>query len=329
MEAERDGVASGPFHVGERQVQARAGVRERMDQRGARAIRDSMPEQNRAFFGLLPFLPVAIEAGGWPAATILTGSPGFISSPDPRTLRVAALPDRADPAAQYFAAGAAIGMLGIDLATRRRNRANGRIARIDAGGFEVAIEQSFGNCAQYIQAREIEMMAPPNEPAAATRERLSGLDGAAREQIARADTFFVASGSDAGMDISHRGGRPGFVRVDGGVLTVPDFAGNHYFNTLGNFAAGGRAALLFPDFANGTLLNVAGEVEIVWDEAEVRRFRGAERLWRVRVSSGWRRRGALPIRWRLREYAPTTMATGTWEATGTPVSADGQAAFSA
>ena len=36
------------------------------------------------------------------------------------------------------------------------------------------------------------------------------------------------------MDISHRGGRPGFVRVDGDVLTIPDFRGNRYFNTLSN-----------------------------------------------------------------------------------------------
>jgi hypothetical protein len=32
------------------------------------------------------------------------------------------------------------------------------------------------------------------------------------------------------MDLSHRGGRPGFVRVDGDVLTIPDFRCNRYFN---------------------------------------------------------------------------------------------------
>lgn len=324
MDAEREAVAPSPFHAGERAVQARAGVRERMDQRGARAIRDFLPEQHRAFFELLPFLPVAIDAGaGWPAATILTGPPGFVSSPDPRTLRISALPDPADPAAQHFAANAPIGLLGIDLATRRRNRANGRIVRIDGGGFDVAVEQSFGNCAQYIQAREIETIAAPNEPVAAVREPLSGVDNAARELILRADTFFVASGSEAGMDISHRGGRPGFVRVDGDALTVPDFAGNRYFNTLGNFAASGRAALLFPDFSSGELLHLAGKVDIIWDGDELRRFRGADRLWCVRVSSGWRRRGAVPFRWKLREYAPTTMATGTWGAIDAPVSAGG------
>jgi hypothetical protein len=96
------------------------------------------------------------------------------------------------------------------------------------------------------------------------------------------------------------------------VLTVPDFAGNRYFNTLGNFVLSDRAAVLFPDFSTGDLLHLAGRVEIVDDGVEARRFPGAERLWRVHVSSGWRGRGALPLRWGPPAYAPTTLATGQW-----------------
>lgn len=149
-------------------------------------------------------------------------------------------------------------------------------------------------------------------PAATRSESLAGIDAPARAAIEAADTFFVASASEAGMDISHRGGRPGFVRVDGDVLTIPDFAGNRYFNTLGNFVLNPRAALLFPDFATGGVLHLTGNVEIVWDGEEVRRFDGAQRLWRVRVVAGERRRGALALRWSRPEYAPTTIATGTW-----------------
>ncbi len=112
--------------------------------------------------------------------------------------------------------------------------------------------------------------------------------------------------------MSHRGGRPGFVRVDGNLLTIPDFSGNRYFNTLGNFVLNPRAALLFPDFATGDLLHVAGSVEIVWEGDELRRFAGAQRLWRLRVTAGERRRGALGSRWSDPEYPPTTIATGTW-----------------
>ena len=94
----------------------------------------------------------------------------------------------------------------------------------------VAVTQSFGNCPQYIHIRDIQ--AVPADPA--PPEVMPHLDQAAREAITATDTLFVAtSGGAEGVDISHRGGKPGFVRVDGNTLTIPDFAGNRYFNTLG------------------------------------------------------------------------------------------------
>ena len=58
-----------------------------------------------------------------------------------------------------------------------------------------------------------------------------------------ADTFFVASAhAERGVDASHRGGLPGFVRVLGDrTLEIPDYPGNSMFNTLGNPAADPRA----------------------------------------------------------------------------------------
>ena len=311
---------SGPFHRGEREMQTLAGVRDRMDQRAGRAIRDFMPEQHRAFFAALPLLSLAVcDREGWPAATILAGAPGFAASPDPRTLRIEMPPDLASPPGAAIGPGVSVGLLGIALATRRRNRLNGRVARTDARGFDVAVVQSFGNCAQYIQAREIGP-APPGAAApgaAGNVDRLAALDGPARRLIVGADTMFVASadrpGADAAIDISHRGGRPGFLRLDGEVLTVPDFAGNHYFNTLGNFRTNPRAALLFPDFATGALLHLSGIVELVEGSTEVAAFRGAERLWRVRVTAAWRHSDALPRGWSAPELAPTTLATGSWD----------------
>jgi predicted pyridoxine 5'-phosphate oxidase superfamily flavin-nucleotide-binding protein len=207
---------------------------------------------------------------------------------------------------------AGVGILGIDLATRRRNRANGRVVRGDREGLDVVVEQSFGNCAKYIQRREIMPDGLPVAVAAAPKE-LAAVDAEARRLIAGSDTFFVASSAEGAVDVSHRGGRPGFVHVDGEVLTIPDFSGNRYFNTFGNFLISPRAGLLFIDFTTGDLLHLSGKVEIVWESDEVRQFTGAERLWHVRVSHGWRRRGALGLRWALRGYAPTTERTGMWD----------------
>jgi predicted pyridoxine 5'-phosphate oxidase superfamily flavin-nucleotide-binding protein len=301
-----------PFHAGERAAQTRAGVRV-----GIPPIRDFMPDQHRQFFPLLPFLPVALaDDDGWPAASILTGPAGFISSPDPQSLHVATLSPPDDPAAALLRPGAPIGALGIDLATRRRNRANGRIARVASDGFDIAVQQSFGNCPQYIQGRLVAVTA--RQPGAV--EPLNRLDAEAVRQITSADTFFVASGSGGrgqlaeGLDMSHRGGRPGFVRAAGDTLTIPDFHGNRYFNTLGNFLLDPRAALLFVDFETGDLLHLAGTAEVDWRPEAVAGFVGAERLWRFHLVRAWRRRAAVPLRWAFRDYAPTTERTGTWEA---------------
>ena len=293
-----------PFHLGELEAQVRAGG-------GARggAIRQAMPDQHRAFFEALPFVVVAsLDAGdgsdaGRPVATIWSGPPGFVRAPDTETLTFAVAPDAPDPAARAFVAGAPFGLLGIELATRRRNRANGVITSADPRGITVAVLQSFGNCPQYIHPRELQRAAPGAGAPEQFPERFDGLDGDAAQAIARADTFFVATAAriaepTGGVDISHRGGPPGFVRVDGDVLTIPDFKGNRYFNTLGNLVSEPRAALLFVDFATGDLLHMQGTTEIQWDGPEVRALHGAERLWRVHVERGWRRRAALPLRWR-------------------------------
>jgi predicted pyridoxine 5'-phosphate oxidase superfamily flavin-nucleotide-binding protein len=298
-------VINAPFHAGERAAQARAGAAPR-----AAAIRDWMPDEHRAFFAALPFvLAASTDADGFPVATILAGPSGFVASPDPRTLRIAAVPDRDDPAAAWFRPGAPIGLLGIDLATRRRNRANGVIAAATDDALVVSVEQSFGNCPQYIHIRD--MHAAP--AGAGSVERLDRLDPAARTGIEATDTLFVATtGGAEGVDISHRGGKPGFVRVEGDTLTVPDFSGNRYFNTLGNLLLDPRTALLIADFSGGDLLHIQGRTEIVWDVPVGERLAGAERLWRLRVTRAWRRRGALPLRWSLRMLSPGVARTGAW-----------------
>jgi len=304
-----------PFNPDELAAQVLAGG----GPRGS-GIRDFMPEQHRVFFAQLPYLFLgSINAAGWPLATLLTGHPGFVQSPDPVTLHIAALPDVGDPAAEALAADREIGILGIDFSTRRRNRANGRIQRLETGGITVGVNQSFGNCPQYIQQRVVaSSRIEPAEGASTPVESFDHLDEAAQAAIERADTFFVASRSRAGegaaygADISHRGGLPGFVRVDGDVLTIPDFRGNRYFNTLGNLVAEPRASLLFVDFETGDLLQLQGSAEVDWKAAPAKQIAGAERLWRFRVAGGWRRKAGSPLRWSFVEYARTTLQTGLW-----------------
>jgi uncharacterized protein len=172
-----------------------------------------------------------------------------------------------------------------------------------------AVRESFGNCPQYIHIRDVE----PNRAVPQAPELMDRLDPSGRDAIAAADTLFVATSDGAeGVDISHRGGKPGFVRVDDDTLTIPDFAGNRYFQTLGNMMLDPRAALLFPDFSHGNQLQVQGRTEIVWEVPENERLVGAERLWRLNVTRAWRRRDALPLRGSLRILSPSVARTGSW-----------------
>ena len=89
-----DAVAS-TWHEGERALQARAGVRERMAEIGPRVMRDYMPEQHRSFFAQLPFLVAgSLDAAGQPWASVLAGA-----------ARLRALARRAPPARRCAAAG--------------------------------------------------------------------------------------------------------------------------------------------------------------------------------------------------------------------------------
>jgi predicted pyridoxine 5'-phosphate oxidase superfamily flavin-nucleotide-binding protein len=316
-----------PFHPGEQALQERAGVRRRLEQVGSKVIRDFMPDQHREFFAQLPFLIVgSLDAERQPWASIVVGHPGFISSGDPRTLEIDARAGFGDPLGANIIPGAAVGLLGIELPTRRRNRMNGTIVAADGGSFTVHVRQSFGNCPQYIQARIPAFVADPATVVAPRRVQAEGaiLSTEATALVRDADTFFIATfspvagGGHAGndVDVSHRGGKRGFVRVteEAGrtVLTAPDFRGNFYFMTLGNIALEPRAGLLFVDFASGNVLSLTGEAEVVWDGPEVEAFAGAQRLLRFHLTSGVLIENAVPLRWSVADPAPQLAATGTW-----------------
>jgi uncharacterized protein len=295
-----------PFHEGERRVQDRAGTRARMDVAGPRLIRDHMPDQHRELFEKLPYLIAgAADASGHPWATVLTGAPGFVTT-TAQDMRIATLPDPLDPVGQALLPGAAIGLLGIELSTRRRNRMNGRVREVDRAGFAVDVVQSFGNCPKYIHVRQ-HSLATRDRPVTRLAEG-AFLGAAARSLIDGSDTFFIAttSGADAGdrtqgIDVSHRGGDPGFVSVQtsggGSRLLVPDYIGNGFFNTLGNLALDARAGLLFVDFAQGHLLQLAARAEVIWHDAETSAATGAARTLVLKITGGHWLHDALDLRW--------------------------------
>ncbi|WP_218081787.1 pyridoxamine 5'-phosphate oxidase family protein [Anthocerotibacter panamensis] len=293
-----------PFHAGEIAIQERLGVRDQIDKQARRIVRDYLPEQHRLFFAQLPFLLVGTVVQGHPWASILVDKPGFLSTPDERTLHVASRPLLGDPLAHHLSEGIDMGLLGIEFHTRRRNRLNGVVVASDATGFTLQVGQSFGNCPMYIQSRTVEWLERAEDFAPPLYE-LTTLGPPERTLIGTADTFFIATafrgdaaGRAKGVDVSHRGGKPGFVRIeDERTLMIPDFTGNFHFNTLGNLLLDPHAGLLFLDFKQGDLLYLTGTAELIWEPQAIQAFAGAERLLRFHLTGGRRVVGSLPLRW--------------------------------
>ena len=317
-----------PFHVGEHAVQARAGAREQSERIGRRIIQDFLLDLDRELLAKLPLVLLgSLDDRDRPWGSVLAGAPGFIRALDPRRLRIEGMAALADPSRANLAIDSPVGLLAIDFAARRRVRVNGTVTDVDPSGFSVRVQQSYGNCPQYIQARKPRFVAPVSPLARPAPTEVQGpvLSSGAAAIIAAADTFFICTASSnarvrapcEGVDISHRGGKPGFVRItehEGStVLLAPDFRGNSFFNTLGNLAVNPRTALLFIDFDLGDVLSLTGTAEVLWQGRELEAFLGAERLLCLRVEEGTWMKGVLPLRWSAPEFAPQLAATGSWD----------------
>jgi predicted pyridoxine 5'-phosphate oxidase superfamily flavin-nucleotide-binding protein len=171
------------------------------------------------------------------------------------------------------------------------------------------VTQSYGNCPKYINIRDLTAEFDPTETNVSANR--SGLNDADRVAIRAADMFLIASYYDAGLgdsfegaDMSHRGGTPGFVRVAGDTLIIPDYFGNNLFNTLGNLVMNPATALLFVDFETGDTRHLSGTAQVITDTARLTEYPKALRLLEVTVTGVIFTISATPLRWTLRELSP-------------------------
>jgi PPOX class probable FMN-dependent enzyme len=84
-----------------------------------------------------------------------------------------------------------------------------------------------------------------------------------------------AAGPDGAMDVSPRGGEPGFVHVsdDGGTVMLPDRPGNNRLDTLRNLAGGnGRIGMMFMIPGFDDIYRINGRATLSEDPALLDRF---------------------------------------------------------
>ena len=280
------------FHDGEIAVQERTGERAIALRHGA-MLRDAITRPAQAFLASQHAVAFgAVGASGRPWASLWLGAPGFVSSDTAgqvvrvSTDRQVASPD--DPLRAILGPDRNIGMLAIDLASRRRLRINGRVAAMNDEHLEITVREAFPNCPKYIQRRASVVDARASLGSAP--EQGETLDVERRSFVERIDTLFVASRHPArGVDVSHRGGARGFVRIiDEKRLRVPDYPGNSMFQTLGNFEVEPRAGVVLVDFERGRFLSLTGTVAVSYGvEDPDHPSGGTGRYWELAVDE-WR-----------------------------------------
>ena len=172
--------------------------------------------------------------------------------------------------------GALISMNFIEFETRRRYRTNGVVSRpLQKGksvGFTMEVREAFSTCPKYIQQRTVEALHPPNASHRVLHD-VSITDQVFTDEVVQfilgADTMMIATvHPQRGADSSHRGGRPGFLRVlDRKIVCWGDYVGKGMFQTLGNTAICPSVGLLFVDWARGHTLQLTGSVKVQWMES--------------------------------------------------------------
>jgi hypothetical protein len=122
------------------------------------------------------------------------------------------------------------------------------------GKITLTTQQVYGNCPQYIQARDVVTMADLKESISVTA---STLDNSQQRRIEKADTFFIASAHPvSGADASHRGGKPGFIRIENDSrLLFPDYSATRCLTPWGILLQIHMLACSFPTSQAGPLYN--------------------------------------------------------------------------
>ncbi|KAH8722923.1 hypothetical protein GQ44DRAFT_711077 [Phaeosphaeriaceae sp. PMI808] len=179
-------------------------------------------------------------------------------------------------------AGKVLAGLAIDLMTRKRVKIAGQMV---AGGVQevnvkyeegheddvtptkqsqiqlvTKIDQSLGNCPKYLNQYQLEAQRVESKlisDGAVLTER-------GRELIDKSDMFFLSTSAGEDMDVNHRGGPPGFVRIlSSNEIVYPEYSGNRLYQSLGNLQLNPKIGITFPDYDTGDVLYITGTTDIL------------------------------------------------------------------
>ncbi|MCW5831441.1 MAG: pyridoxamine 5'-phosphate oxidase family protein [Labilithrix sp.] len=226
----------------------------------------SIPALDEHCVRLLAHSPFAVigfaDAGGRARATTAGGAPGFVTVEDATHLRVE-LHARVE-----LAPDVGCGLLFFVPGLGETLRVNGR-GVADGATLVVTVEEAFAHCAKALLRSSLwtapPVVTPPSLDATATGPQTeSGI----REWLARAPLVVLTSWDARGRaDASPKGDPPGFVRVEGGRLLIPDRPGNRRTDTFHNVVEQPRVALLALVPGDDRALEVSGAASLTSEPA--------------------------------------------------------------
>ena len=142
-----------------------------------------------------------------------------------------------------------------------RIRINGKANIVD-NKIIVSIDEAYANCPKYIKKRIHNEFEKKNAYKHLIHE--SKITEEFKKVLSNSDTFFLSSShKEKGADISHKGGKKGFVKVISNTeIEFIDMPGNNLYNSLGNIYANSLVNLLFIDFINNDTYLIIGKASI-------------------------------------------------------------------
>jgi hypothetical protein len=265
-------------------------------------VRPAIPRQVFDWLTEQTLLAVAtLDGAGHLWATVIPGKPGFLQAEANGThLWV----DRSMPQAVLanLKSDGRIGLLAIDLTSRQRMRINGTATALPSG-LHISVQEAFFNCPKYITRRSALPSTTHNETA--QREGIQLL-AEHLQLLSETDLLFLATAHpERGLDVSHRGGDPGFVQLlPDGRIRIPDYPGNSLFNSLGNLLIDSRIALAIPNLHTGSILQITGTATIQWHDQDVDDSTGGTHRFVDIESIAWHVEEGGPVAQGVSELSP-------------------------
>lgn len=239
------------YHTGQLQIQSEANTTE-----VARKLAFWVGPIKEFVAGADLILLAVLDRDGMLRFTVISGKPPLVTS----------INSRNDVNSRFLINSISVesisgfyGGLAISMANARRVRINGQLIKNNIGT-ELETKETFTLCKKYIAPTialgEKQHLGP------VSRDQISIHDPWLNNMVTKSETAFLASISpDEKPDVAHRGGPPGFLKVDAETqqLSWQEFVGDGIFKSAGNIRAKSKLTLLLPDFESGDGIEITGQ----------------------------------------------------------------------